>query len=42
MIQIHDIMLSEIGLRSTARLLSPEMLTEVALTMLAAGESMDV
>jgi L-ascorbate metabolism protein UlaG (beta-lactamase superfamily) len=42
MVQIHDIMLSEVGLRSTARFLSPEMLTEVALTMLAAGESMDV
>ena len=42
MIQIHDVMLSETGQQSVARFLSPEMLTEVALTLLPAGESMDV
>ncbi|MBL0885934.1 MBL fold metallo-hydrolase [Myceligenerans indicum] len=38
-IQIHEVMLSEIGQRSVARFLSPEMLTEVPLTVLPVGES---
>jgi L-ascorbate metabolism protein UlaG (beta-lactamase superfamily) len=42
MIQIHDVMLSETGQQSVARFMSPGMLTEVALTLLPAGESMDV
>lgn len=42
MIQIHDIMLSELGRNSTATFLSPEMLTEVALTTVPDGESIDV
>ena len=42
MIQIHDVMLSETGQQSVATFLSPERLTEVALTLLPAGESMDV
>jgi L-ascorbate metabolism protein UlaG (beta-lactamase superfamily) len=41
-LQIHEIMLSEIGQNSMATFLSPEMLTEVALTLLPAGESLDV
>ena len=42
MVQIHDVMLSETGQQSTARFLSPEMLTEAALTILPVGESLDV
>lgn len=42
MIQIHETMLSEIGQNSMARFLNPEMLTEVPLTILAAGESLTV
>ena len=42
MVQIHDLMLSETGQQSTARFLSPEMLTEAALTILPVGESLDV
>jgi L-ascorbate metabolism protein UlaG (beta-lactamase superfamily) len=42
MIQIHDIMLSEVGQQSTARFLGPEMLTEIPLTILPVGESLDV
>ncbi len=42
MIQIHDIMLSEVGQQSTARFLGPEMLTEVPLTILPVGDSLDV
>ncbi len=41
-IQIHEIMLSEAGQQAAARFLSPSMLTRVALTLLPAGESMDV
>lgn len=41
-IQIHELMLSETGQRSVANFLSPSMLTRVALTLLPAGESMDV
>ncbi|HEY0719097.1 MAG TPA: MBL fold metallo-hydrolase [Streptosporangiaceae bacterium] len=42
MIQIHEIMLSDIGQNSMKRFLSPEMLTEVPLTILPAGESLSV
>jgi L-ascorbate metabolism protein UlaG (beta-lactamase superfamily) len=42
MIQIHEIMLSEAGQQSTARFLSPEMLTEVPLIIVPVGESVDV
>jgi L-ascorbate metabolism protein UlaG (beta-lactamase superfamily) len=42
MIQIHETMLSEIGQNSMATFLSPEMLTEVALTILPTGDSLDV
>jgi L-ascorbate metabolism protein UlaG (beta-lactamase superfamily) len=42
MIQIHEIMLSETGQNSMATFLSPEMLTEVTLTILPIGESLDV
>jgi L-ascorbate metabolism protein UlaG (beta-lactamase superfamily) len=41
-IGIHDIMLSEIGRQSTAMFLSPEMLTATALTILPAGDSLEV
>jgi len=37
-VQIHKVMLSEIGQQSTARFLGPNMLTEVPLTILAVGE----
>ncbi|HTR91136.1 MAG TPA: MBL fold metallo-hydrolase [Trebonia sp.] len=42
LVQIHDIMLSEIGQQSAAMFLSPKMLTEVALTIVPAGESMSL
>ena len=42
MIQIHDLMLSEIGQQSVATFLSPDGLTDVALTRLPVGESADV
>ncbi len=42
MVQIHDIMLSEIGQQSAAMFLSPKMLTETALTILPVGESMSL
>ncbi|HEY1761941.1 MAG TPA: MBL fold metallo-hydrolase [Acidimicrobiales bacterium] len=41
-IQIHEIMLSEIGQESTAMFLSPKMLTSVALTIVPVGETIDV
>jgi L-ascorbate metabolism protein UlaG (beta-lactamase superfamily) len=41
LIQIHDIMLSETGQQSMAMFLSPEMLTDVPLTLLPVGESVD-
>jgi L-ascorbate metabolism protein UlaG (beta-lactamase superfamily) len=42
LIQIHELMLSEIGQQSTARFLSPEMLTEIPLTIVPIGESVPV
>jgi len=42
MVQIHDIMLSEIGQQSAAMFLSPKMLTEAALTILPVGETMSL
>lgn len=42
MVQIHDIMLSEIGQQSAATLLSPKMLTETALTILPVGKTMSL
>jgi len=41
-VQIHDIMLSEIGQQSAAMFLSPKMLTETALTILPVGETMSL
>lgn len=42
LIQIHEAMLSEIGLQSMGRFFSPAMLSTVPLTQLAAGESVEV
>ncbi|MBT0770029.1 MBL fold metallo-hydrolase [Kineosporia sp. J2-2] len=42
LVQIHEAMLSEIGQRSMANFFSPAMLSEVPLTVLAAGESLEV
>lgn len=42
LVQIHEIMLSEIGQRSMARFLSPAMLTDVALTIVPVGETITV
>ncbi|MFF4407358.1 MBL fold metallo-hydrolase [Streptomyces sp. NPDC001404] len=42
LIQIHEVMLSEAGQQSTARFLSPEMLTEVPLAIVPIGESVEV
>ncbi|WP_037603922.1 MBL fold metallo-hydrolase [Streptacidiphilus rugosus] len=42
LIQIHELMLSPLGQQSTARILSPEMLTEVPLTLVPVGESVTV
>ncbi|WP_269857608.1 MBL fold metallo-hydrolase [Streptomyces sp. RPT161] len=42
LIQIHEIMLSQIGQQSMARFLSPEMLTEVPLTIVPAGDTITV
>ena len=40
LVQIHDILLSEIGQQGAAMFLSPKMLTEVALTIVPVGETM--
>jgi L-ascorbate metabolism protein UlaG (beta-lactamase superfamily) len=42
LIQIHELMLSEMGQLSTARILGENGLTGIPLTLLAAGESIDV
>src|SRR5262249_28075023 len=42
LIQIHEIMLSHIGQQSMARFLSPEMLAEVPLTIVPAGDTITV
>ena len=42
-VQIHEIMLSEIGQQSVARFISPEMLTpDVALTIVPVGDTITV
>ncbi|WP_432840521.1 MBL fold metallo-hydrolase [Dactylosporangium sp. CA-092794] len=41
-VQIHELMLSDLGQRSVATFLGPAMLSAVPLTQLAAGESLDV
>lgn len=41
-VQIHELMLSEVGQRSTAMFLSPEMLTDVPLMIVAVGDSITV
>jgi L-ascorbate metabolism protein UlaG (beta-lactamase superfamily) len=42
LVQIHELMLSELGQRSLTRFLSPEGLTEVALTLLPPGDTIDL
>lgn len=42
LIQIHEVMLSEIGQQSMARFLSPAMLTESPLTIVPVGDSIEV
>ncbi|MET9155369.1 MBL fold metallo-hydrolase [Streptomyces griseoflavus] len=42
LIQIHEVMLGPIGQHSTARFLSPEMLTEVPLAIVPVGETIAV
>ena len=42
LVQIHDIMLSEIGQQFAATMLSPRMLTEVALTIVPVGETLSL
>lgn len=42
LIQIHEVMLSEIGQHSMAMFLSPKMLSSVPLTVLPVGDSVDV
>ncbi|MEU5093244.1 MBL fold metallo-hydrolase [Streptomyces sp. NPDC020996] len=42
LIQIHEVMLGPIGQQSTARFLSPEMLTEVPLAIVPIGETVAV
>ena len=42
LIQIHEVMLSPTGQQSTARFLSPEMLTEVPLAIVPIGETVTV
>ncbi|WP_296666153.1 MBL fold metallo-hydrolase [Demequina sp.] len=42
LLQIHEAMLSEIGLRSVGRFLSPEGLIDVALEQLDAGETVEL
>jgi L-ascorbate metabolism protein UlaG (beta-lactamase superfamily) len=42
LIAIHEVMLSEIGQKSVANFLSPQMLSAVPLTVLAPGESLEV
>ncbi len=41
-VQIHEIMLSEIGQQSAARFLSPKMLTSVPLTIVPVGDTIAV
>jgi L-ascorbate metabolism protein UlaG (beta-lactamase superfamily) len=41
-VQIHEIMLSEIGQQSTAMFISPQMLTEASLTIVPVGDTITV
>ena len=41
-VQIHEVMLSEIGQQSTAMLLSPKMMTDVSLTIVPVGDTITV
>jgi L-ascorbate metabolism protein UlaG (beta-lactamase superfamily) len=41
-VQIHEVMLSEIGQQSTAMFLSPKMLTDVSLTIVPVGDTITV
>ena len=41
-VQIHEIMLSEIGQQTMAMFLSPKMLTDVALTIMPVGDTITV
>lgn len=41
-VQIHELLLSDVGQQTTARFLSPEMLTEVPLTIVPVGDSITV
>ena len=41
-VQIHEIMLSEIGQQSTAMFLSPKMMTDVSLTIVPVGDTITV
>jgi L-ascorbate metabolism protein UlaG (beta-lactamase superfamily) len=41
-VQIHEIMLSEIGQQSTAMFLSPKMMTDVSLTIVPVGDTIPV
>ena len=41
-VQIHEIMLSEVGQQSTAMFLSPKMLTDVSLTIVPVGDTITV
>ncbi|WP_335983266.1 MBL fold metallo-hydrolase [Streptomyces sp. CA2R106] len=42
LIQIHEIMLSEVGQQSTARFINPEGLTQVALEIVPVGDSVTI
>jgi len=41
-VQIHEVMLSEIGQQSIARFISPQMLTDASLTIVPVGETITV
>ena len=41
-VQIHEIMLSDIGLQAAATFISPKMLTDVALTIVGVGDTITV
>ena len=42
LVQIHEVMLSDVGQQAMTRFLSPAMLTEAALTIVPPGETIDV
>ena len=41
-VQIHEIMLSDIGQQAAAMFISPKMLTDVALTIVPVGDTITV